>query len=209
MTETVPPWLATMRELTGTAEAPGAADNPDILRWPAYIGSKYPEMAAYAANYTHDSIPWCGLTVAYCMAKNGIKPVFGEGDLNRFLWADAWSRWGKQLDRPILGCVMVFTRNGGGHVALYEGQTNTHFIVRGGNQANAVNVLQIPKHQFTAAVWPEIVPAAKPIPKVAKPLTESLRRKMANTILHAEGRWENKHLVVYRLPANDGGGTYD
>jgi uncharacterized protein (TIGR02594 family) len=113
-----PPWLATMRAITGTREYAGGSDNPVILQWARFIGQKYPEMRSYCAQYNHDAIAWCGLTVAYCMARNGIRPVFGKSENERFLWADAWRRFGVRLDKPKPGCVMVFTRNGGGgHVA--------------------------------------------------------------------------------------------
>ena len=148
-----PPWLVTMRDITGTNEYPGGADNPTILEWRNYIAQKYPEMASYVANYTHDSIPWCGLTVAYCMAKNGIRPVFGSGDLSRFLWAQAWMKFGVECE-PKLGAVMVFTRNGGGHVALYEGEEGSYYLIRGGNQSDSVNVTRMAKSKFTGARWP-------------------------------------------------------
>jgi len=48
----VPPWLATMRQITGTLEAPGSADNPVILGWAKFIGDLYSEMRAYCAQYT-------------------------------------------------------------------------------------------------------------------------------------------------------------
>lgn len=82
MTDTAPPWLATMREITGTK---ALGDNPVILSWPNKIGELFPEMASYCREYTHDSIAWCGLTVGYCMALNGIRPVFGATDTDRFL----------------------------------------------------------------------------------------------------------------------------
>ena len=137
-----PPWLATMRAITGTREYAGGSDNPVILKWARFIGEKYPEMRSYCAQYNHDAIAWCGLTVAYCMAKNGIRPVFGKSENERFLWADAWRRFGVHLDRPKPGCVMVFTRRGGGHVALYEGEEGNDYLVRGGNQSDAVSLMQ-------------------------------------------------------------------
>ena len=79
-----PPWLATMREITGMQEYAGGSDNPVILKWARFIGEKYPEMRSYCAQYNHDAIAWCGLTVAYCMAKNGIRPVFGKSETERF-----------------------------------------------------------------------------------------------------------------------------
>jgi uncharacterized protein (TIGR02594 family) len=161
-TPAVPPFLATMRAISGTAETPGSGDNPKILAMHDEIAKRFPEMATYAANYTHDSIPWCGLTVAYCMAMNGIRPVFNAGDTGKFLWADAWAHnYGTPLSKPKLGCVMVFTRSGGGHVALYEGEDDDNYIVRGGNQSDAINVTHMPKSQLVAAIWPPdpILPA--------------------------------------------------
>ena len=134
-----PPWLATMREISGTREYAGGADNPLILEWARFIGEKYPEMRSYCAQYNHDAIAWCGLTVAYCMAKNGIRPVFGKSENKRFLWADAWRAFGVRLDRPKLGCVMVFARNGGGHVALYEGEEGNDYLIRGGNPTRSTS----------------------------------------------------------------------
>ena len=144
-----PPWLATMREISGTREYSGGADNPVILGWARFIGEKYPEMRSYCAQYNHDAIAWCGLTVAYCMAKNGIRPVFGTSENKRFLWADAWRTFGVRLDKPRLGCVMVFARNGGGHVALYEGEEGNDYLIRGGNQSDAVNLMRMPKSKFS------------------------------------------------------------
>ena len=92
------------------------------------------------------------------MAANGIRPVFGPTDTQRFLWARAWARFGAPLAEPKPGCVMVFAREGGGgHVALYEGEDATTYRVRGGNQSDAVNVTSMPKSAFLAAVWPETV----------------------------------------------------
>jgi uncharacterized protein (TIGR02594 family) len=143
-----------MREISGTREYSGGADNPVILGWARFIGEKYPEMRSYCAQYNHDAIAWCGLTVAYCMAKNGIRPVFGTSENERFLWADAWRTFGVRLDKPRLGCVMVFARNGGGHVALYEGEEGNDYLIRGGNQSNAVNLMRMPKSKFSASIWP-------------------------------------------------------
>jgi uncharacterized protein (TIGR02594 family) len=165
----LPAWLATMREITGTQEYAGGSDNPVILEWARFIGEKYPEMRGYCAQYNHDAIAWCGLAVAYCMAKNSIRPVFGKSENERFLWADAWRRFGVRLDKPKPGCVMVFTRNGGGHVALFEGEEGNDYLVRGGNQSDAVSLMRY-KSRFTAAMWPAT-------PAVAAPASERVKAK--------------------------------
>jgi lysozyme family protein len=101
--------------------------------------------------------------VAYALAANGIRPVFGTTDTQRFLWARAWVRYGAPLVQPKPGCVMVFAREAGGHVALYEGEDATSYRVRGGNQSNAVNVTTMPKSAFLAAVWPDVAGEARPV----------------------------------------------
>jgi uncharacterized protein (TIGR02594 family) len=138
MTDTAPPWLATMREITGTK---ALGDNPVILSWPNKIGELFPETASYCREYTHDSIAWCGLTVGYCMALNGIRPVFGATDTDRFLWAAAWLEFGTPVDTPQLGDIVVFQFSGGGHhVTLYEQTTGDSYVCRGGNQGHQVRV---------------------------------------------------------------------
>jgi uncharacterized protein (TIGR02594 family) len=152
-----------MRTISGIEEEPGAADNPKILAMRDEIARRFPDMAAYCRGYVHDSIPWCGLAVAYAMAANGIRPVFGPTDTQRFLWAKAWARFGAPLAEPKPGCIMVFAREGGGgHVALYEGEDETTYRVRGGNQSDAVNVTSMPKSAFLAAVWPQPLVAVEP-----------------------------------------------
>jgi hypothetical protein len=55
---------------------------------------------------------------------------------------------------PMLGDVLVFVRNGGGHVGLYVGEDETAFHVLGGNQSDAVNIKRIAKRRLYAARWP-------------------------------------------------------
>lgn len=172
----IPPWLATMRQISGTKEEPGKASNPTILKWPAAIAARYPEMRSYCALYKSDDTAWCGLTVAYCMAINGIRPVFGDSDTDRFFWARAWAKFGRRLKKPILGSVMIFARQGGGHVALYEREDDNYYYVRGGNQSDSVNVARYAKSQLVASVWPFGYPLPDekpaPLPPVQDPIPD-------------------------------------
>ena len=86
-----PDWLLTMRSISGLAEQPGVADEPRILAMADEIARIFPDMKSYCDQYNSDSIPWCGLTVAYCMAKAGIRPPFGDTDTDKFLWARSWA----------------------------------------------------------------------------------------------------------------------
>ncbi len=187
-----PAWLTTARALKGLLEAPGSTNNPVILAWPRQIADRWPDMAAYTRLYSDDSIPWCGLFVAYCLSTNGIRPAYDDGssDTDRFLWAQAWADWGTPTE-PRLGAIMVFTREGGGHVAFYEHEDDDNYWVTGGNQGDSVSTIAVSKTQFTAAVWP---PGAEQLPT-------------AGTITPAGGRSARFEQCIPLLLASEGGYT--
>lgn len=141
MADTVPPWLATMREFTGIQEFAGGSDNPVIIAWGEEIAARFPRMADYARSYKHDATAWCGLTVAVCMARNGIEPPYNSNDdYKSFLWVDAWADWGApvQPGQERLGDVLVFSSPH--HVTIFDGQEAFSYFGRGGNQSDGVNV---------------------------------------------------------------------
>lgn len=131
--ETAPKMLVEMLKLYGTLEKPGAADNPMIMAWAHETGVK---------GYTHDSVPWCGLTMAVAAHRAGYESPDNP------LWALNWLNFGHKVDRPMLGDVMVKSRKGGGHVTMYIGEDATHFHCLGGNQSDSVNITRIGRDQF-------------------------------------------------------------
>lgn len=153
------PWLAYMRAITGTRELPGEANSPIIMSWNADIARAYPEMANYTRSYTRDLIPWCGQCMAACMVHCNppVRPPFVKGnDTKCYLWADSWTRWGKELTNPITGCIMTFSRTGGNHVAILERMDGSNYCyVRGGNQSDMVNVTRRSMSGFKSARWPD------------------------------------------------------
>jgi uncharacterized protein (TIGR02594 family) len=154
MASTVPPWLATMRQITGTQ---AMHDNPVILGWARKIGELFPDTADYCALYTHDTTAWCGLTVGYCMATSGIEPVFGANDVSRFLWALAWCNFGTEVSgAPQPGDVLVFDfGNNDHHVTLFEQNIDSNtYSCRGGNQSHQVKLSNYPKSQCIAVRRP-------------------------------------------------------
>ena len=146
---TEPAWLTAARAKLGTREAPGPANNATILGWAKRLGSKVLGIA-----YNADSVPWCGLFVAQCMAEAGLAPA------PIALRAKSWAAWGANLrfDRLAPGAVLVFQREGGGHVGFYVGEDDTAFHVLGGNQGDCVTVTRIAKQRCIAARWPRGVP---------------------------------------------------
>jgi uncharacterized protein (TIGR02594 family) len=120
-----PAWLSAARAKLGTREAAGAANSPTIMGWAKKLGTKMLGMV-----YNADSVPWCGLFVATCLAEDGIPaaPIAVR--------AKAWASWGANLAAANLapGAVLVFDRAGGGHVGFYVGEDSTSYHVLGGNQ---------------------------------------------------------------------------
>src|SRR5262245_44405783 len=182
MTDNAPKWLLVMRAITGLAEVPGEADNPKIIAMARYIGRKFPEMQSYCDLYQHDETAWCGLTAAFCMAVADIRPPFGPTDTDKFLWALSWQAWlsgggrprgGETLSSPVLGCVVVMEREGGGHVTFYEStDSNGNYRCRGGNQSDAVNVQSYDPDTVVALVWPTAGGDVPEIPVEDRPMVE-------------------------------------
>jgi uncharacterized protein (TIGR02594 family) len=173
MASEAPDWLLTMRSISGLSEKPGTADEPKIMAMADEIARIFPDMSAYCDQYNHDSIPWCGLCAAYVMAKAGIRPPFVAGrDTDCFLWARSWADANGYtlLKTPRLGCVVVLTRAGGGHVSLYESTSGSNYMLRGGNQSDAINLAAFPKSNVVALVWP----SAEPIPAPIVPPADTL-----------------------------------
>jgi hypothetical protein len=67
--------------------------------------------------------------------------------------------WGKP-SQPALGAVVVFGREGGGHVGFLVGQSADNFYVLGGNQANCVSITPIAKNRALGFRWLASLPAS-------------------------------------------------
>ncbi|MCL1415701.1 TIGR02594 family protein, partial [Escherichia coli] len=63
--------------------------------------------------------------------------------------------WGVELREPAYGCVVVFSRDGGGHVGFVVGQhQNGDLMVLGGNQSDAINIRAFSRSRVTGYRWP-------------------------------------------------------
>ena len=126
--------------LFGTTEVPGKANNAKILKWADYLGLDNV--------YSEDSIPWCGLYAAYVVKRSGRDPVKDP------LWARNWANWGVASTTPSLGDILVFVRDGGGHVGFYIAEDATAYHVLGGNQSDKVCFTRIAKNRCVAVRSP-------------------------------------------------------
>ncbi len=144
--ETAPKVIVEAMKLYGTKEVVGEADNPVILEWAKELGISW---------YKDDSVPWCGLFVAIVVKRAG-KDVVKDP-----LRARSWAVFGEEAERAMLGDILVFVRDGGGHVGFYVGEDDNCYHVLGGNQGDMVKVSRISKTRCIAV--------RRPIWKVAQP----------------------------------------
>jgi uncharacterized protein (TIGR02594 family) len=138
--EGAPKMIVQALSLYGTIEGPGNKNNPLILSWAKELG-----VDDY---YTEDEIPWCGLFMGV-VAKRAGKQLPHE-----LLRALSWAQFGTASDKPMLGDVLVFKREGGGHVTLYVGEDDTAFHCLGGNQSDSVCITRIAKARLFACRRP-------------------------------------------------------
>ncbi len=155
-----PVWLTLARGFIGTREIKGPAHNPVITGWLAKLG----------AWWRDDETPWCGVFVAQVFDQIGMVIP------RHWMRARDWLTWGRPLVSPILGCVVVFKRDGGGHVGFCVGQTPTGYLmILGGNQGDEVNLRAFSRGRVLGYRWPlgqPLAMAALPV-LTAQPVSES------------------------------------
>lgn len=138
-------WVAEAQKHLGLTEIKGAKHAPEIVQMWRDIKR---------GGIKDDETPWCAAFVGACLERVGIQSTRFEG-------ARSYASWGDKLDRPLPGCVVVFSRDGGGHVGFVVGQDKAgNLLVLGGNQADQVNVKAFPRSRVTAYRWP----AGEPLP---------------------------------------------
>lgn len=143
MTNADPAWIAYAR-----AQIDELHDGPDVPRLAREVGELFPEYADYARE-AGNATAWCGIFVAWCLAKAGIRPVSESGGYG-FMWAQRWKHFGEEVTRPQLGDVLVFAR----HVTFYVGEDADHYFCLGGNQSDAVTITNYRKSNCEAILRP-------------------------------------------------------
>ena len=145
-----PKWLVEARRHLGLAEIKGPQHSPEILKMWRDIKR---------GGIKDDETPWCAAFVGAMLERTGIKS-------SRFEGARSFLQWGSLLPEPVLGCVVVFSRAGGGHVGFAVGKDQAgNILVLGGNQADAVNIRAFPVSRVTGYRWPEsVIVSSPPLP---------------------------------------------
>lgn len=158
----MPIWLDSAYKYQGVKEVPGAPTAPAISGW----------LKRLKAWWSDDETPWCGTFVAAVMQEQCI-PLPRE-----WYRAKSWLTWGIPLVMPTVGCVVVFDRQGGGHVAIVAGKSpDGRLMCIGGNQGNAVTVAPFDRSRVLGYRWPP----TEPTPPIASlPLIASAAPSSSN-----------------------------
>ena len=136
--ETAPQILIQALKLIGTKEIVGTINSDVILGWAKELGLE--------KIYTADEIAWCGFFIAYCAKKANLEINMTSREA---LWALNWNKFGTRQTVAMLGDVLTFSRNGGGHVGIYVGEDEKCYHVLGGNQSNSVCITRIEKTRLS------------------------------------------------------------
>lgn len=144
-----PSWLAEARRHIGEREVKGPLHNAKILAW---------WRAIKRGGIRDDETPWCAAFVGGCLEAVGLMS-------SRFESAKSYLQWGVKLDHPEVGCVVVFGRDGGGHVGFVVGRdAASNLLVLGGNQGDEVNVRAFSRTRVLGFRWPAALPLPEAIP---------------------------------------------
>lgn len=136
-------WITEAKKHLGTKEIPGAKHEPKILAWWKSIKR---------GGIKSDEVPWCAAFVGGCLEAVGIVS-------SRYESAKSYLTWGQKLHAPLPGCVVVFYRDGGGHVAFVVGVDKSgNLMCLGGNQGNAVTIAAFSRDRAIGYRWPAAVP---------------------------------------------------
>ena len=119
------PWMPIADKEYGVIEFPGKEHNPRVLEYLATVTNISPTWRS------QDETAWCSAFVNWCVEKAGYAGT-------KSALSASWLKWGKKIDKPVKGCIAVFSRDGGGHVGFFFDQTptlsETYINILGGNQ---------------------------------------------------------------------------
>ncbi|MFY0619329.1 MULTISPECIES: peptidoglycan-binding protein [Roseobacteraceae] len=138
-----PPWLVEIAKVMGLHEV---HDNAELSAWLRSDGSTLGDPAQY---------PWCGdAAITALELALPDEPLPPDLERNPY-WARSFAKYGEPCGF-VRGAVLSFSRGKGGHVGfgMAWDQSRNRFLVRGGNQSNAVTDTWIAGSRLLAKRWP-------------------------------------------------------
>jgi len=107
----------------GIHEIPGSKQEKKILEY----------HQATSLKATDEETPWCSSFANWVVKQCGVEGTNSAA-------ARSWMKWGRELKQPVKGCIVVFSRTGGGHVSFFDSQDKDFIYCLGGNQSDGVNI---------------------------------------------------------------------
>lgn len=133
------PWMDIANKEIGIQEIEGHKHNHRIIEYHSVTTLKA----------TEDEVPWCASFVSWCLEKANIIST-------KDAWARSYLNWGVKIDKPIYGCICVFSRGStSGHVAFYISENENQITVLGGNQSDKVCISSYPKERLLSYRMPK------------------------------------------------------
>jgi uncharacterized protein (TIGR02594 family) len=162
------PWIKLGYSEIGVKEAPGKADNPQVLQYYKDVGRP---------DVKHDEVAWCAAWLGSVLVRCHV-PIPPPAEA---LAAISYEKFGAHLATPTFGCIGVKRRHGGEswsrHVGFVVGANATSICLLGGNTNDEVMIALFPRADFTAFRWPPGQPMVwLPMPaslQAARNVTES------------------------------------
>lgn len=156
-----PPYLTIARRYIGVAEVPGKDSNPIIANMWREYGDVWRLLGS-----DDSRAPWCGTFLAYCWRQAGLWVPKHPYRAKSWLTLPVW------VPSPEYGCVVVFERQGGGHVGIVVGYDERgNLMVLGANQSDAVNIrpfaMSGPKARVVGYRSPLLTPIGRDMPLLA------------------------------------------
>lgn len=132
--------------LYGTKEIVGPRHSPAIMGWIQELGYSW---------IKNDETAWCGIAAAIIAQRAGFPNPSPEAPR-----AASWlTGWGTAVPTPMLGDFVIWAH----HIAMYVGESATHWFVMGGNQGNAFSIVRWSKADkplgFRRCKWKVAQPA--------------------------------------------------
>ncbi|WP_413492386.1 TIGR02594 family protein [Morganella psychrotolerans] len=146
-----PKWLIAARGEIGISEHTPAGSTSIDQMW---RDSKLSGLVG-----TAKSVPWCAGFVNAMLERSGIRSPRKDS-------SGSYDNFGQKLSEPKYGCIVRFSRSGGGHVGFCVGKTeNGSLLILGGNQSDSVNIKSFGTDRVIAYRWPDdIAVDNRPLP---------------------------------------------
>jgi uncharacterized protein (TIGR02594 family) len=138
------PWLEIAESKLGEHEVSGPEANSFIVECLESTTLGSPENQS-------DETAWCSAFVGWCLEQAGVESTHSA-------WARSYLEWGKEVDDPSPGAIVVFERgSNSGHVAFFVqyNPDNEMVQVLGGNQSDSVSLAWFP--------WSRVIGVREPV----------------------------------------------